>query len=126
MTTSIYPQARDPTLSGISMNTMLQFLPVPEDHKLKMSACLLGSCMPVFQDKTVLILMVLLVLFDMEGQEGVRKMKQTIYSMLSRYLAKTGKNDVAWEMQNIARCIQALPAMQRLFGNDPSICSGLF
>ena len=82
--------------------------------------------MPVFQDKTVLIMMVLLVLCDMEGQEVVSKMKQNIYSMLSRYLAKTGKNDVAWEMQNIARCIQALPTMQRLFGNNASICLGLF
>ena len=63
-----YPQARDPSIAGIPMNSMLQFLPLPEDHKLEMSASLLANYMPVFQDKTVLILMVLVVMCVMEGQ----------------------------------------------------------
>ena len=111
----MYSKARDQTISGIPMNTMMQFLPLPEDHKLEMTACLLGSCMPTFRDKTVLILMVLVVLCDMEGQAMVSSMQQNIYSMLTRYLHKTGKNDVHWEMQNIARCIQTLPTMMRIF-----------
>ena len=113
----IYPQARDPSIAGIPMNSMLQFLPLPEDHKLEMSASLLANCMPVFQDKTVLILMVLVVMCDMEGQCMVSRMQQNIYSMMTRYLQKTGKFDVQREMQNIARCIQSLPTMHRFFSN---------
>ena len=99
------------------MNTMLQFLPISEDNKLEMSVCLLGSCMPIFQNKTVLILMVMLVMCDMEGQALVSKMKQNIYSMLARYLESTGLSNVEWEMKNIGRCIQTLPDMYRLFSN---------
>ena len=96
---------------------MLQLLPLPEDLKLEMSASLLANCMPVLQDKTVLILMVLVVMCDMEGQGIVSKIQQNIYSMMARYLQKTGKFNVKREMQNIARCIQTLPTMHSFFSN---------
>ena len=115
--TTHYPKARDPSIAGIPMNSMLQFLPLREDHKLEIYASLLANYMPVFQDKTVLILMVLVVMCDMEGQGMVSKMQQNIYSMMTRYLQKTGKFDVQREMQNIARCIQSLPTMHRFFSN---------
>ena len=97
------------------MNTMLQFLPLPEDHKLQMSTSLLETYMPVFQNKTVFILMVLLVMLDTEEQEEVGRIKKKIHTLLERYLSKCRKNSVEMEMKNIVRCIKSLPDMHALF-----------
>ena len=101
---------------------MMQFIPLPEHLKLEMYKSLYPNCMPIFQDRTVLILMVLLVMCGEEGEGPchgtVAKIRKSIQQMLARYLQKTAKNYVTFEMQNIAKCIETLPRLARIFSES--------
>eukprot|EP00092_Neocalanus_flemingeri_P027141 GFUD01029433.1.p1 GENE.GFUD01029433.1~~GFUD01029433.1.p1 ORF type:complete len:660 (+),score=109.72 GFUD01029433.1:54-1982(+) len=108
-------KTRDPAISGLPLNKMIQFIPLPEEMKLELYKSLYDNCMPVFQDRTVLILLVLIVICDMEGHSSVTRIRQNVYSMLERYLQKTTKNYLNFEMQNIDKCIETLPRLAKLF-----------
>ena len=82
---------------------------------MKMYTELLACTMPIFKDRNVLILMVLITVFDMESDKSVKRIKNGFLTILRRYLQEHGLNDVDFDMQNIINCITALPRVYKMF-----------
>ena len=82
---------------------------------MEMYTELMACTMPIFKDRTVLILMVLITVFDLESNESVKRIKNGFLTILCRYLQEHGLNDVDFDMQNIINCISALPRVYKLF-----------
>ena len=108
-------QARDPSISGMSITMMMQFMPLLEETKLEMYTELIACSTSIFKDKTVLILMVLITVFDLESDESVKRIRNGFLSILRRYLEENTKNDAEFDMQNIIKCIKALPRVYKIF-----------
>ena len=68
-------QARDRSISGMSITKMMQFMPLLEETKMEMYTELMACTMPIFKDRTVLILMVLITVFDLESDESVKRIR---------------------------------------------------
>ena len=102
-------------------NTMMRYIPLPEELKVEMYGELFACCMPIFQDRTVFVLMVLIVIFDQEGSEDIRMLKQRFITILRRYLEENTQNDVLYDMQNIFKCIKRLPELLRIFRRMSSV-----
>ena len=99
----------------MSITMMIQFMPLLEETKLEMYTELMLVAMPIFKDKTVLILMVLITIFDLECNESVKRLRNGYLAMLRRYLMENTKNDVEFDMQSILKCIRALPKIYKIF-----------
>ena len=82
---------------------------------MEMYTELMACTLPIFKDRTVLILMVLITVFDLESDESVKRIKNGFLTILRRYLQEHGLNDVDYDMQNIINCITALPRVYKLF-----------
>ena len=76
---------------------------------------LLPCCMPIFRDSTVFIFMLLLAVFDQDGDTSITNIKENLLSILSRYLQENTKNDVSLDIQNIIKCVESLPRLLRIF-----------
>ena len=74
---------------------------------------IMACSMPVFKDKTVFILMILISVFQLEGDVEVERSRNVFLSILRRYLEE--QNHVDSEMQNIFKCISALPRIHKIF-----------
>ena len=108
-------QARDAVVDGMPFNIMMQYMPLPEDMKLEMFKELLPCCMPIFRDRTVFIFMLLLAIFDQDGDKSITKIKENLLSILSRDLQEKTKNNFSFEIQNIIKCAESLPRLLRVF-----------
>ena len=86
-----------------------------EETKLEMYTELMSCTMPIFKDRTVLILMVLINVFDLDGDKSVKCIQNGFLTILLRYLKEHTKNDVDFDMQNIQKCITALPRVYKTF-----------
>ena len=71
--------------------------------------------MAVFKDKTVLILMVLITIFDLESDDQIKRIRDSYLLILKRYLEENTKNDAEFDMKNILKCIKALPKVYKIF-----------
>ena len=96
-------------------NIMMQYMPLPEEMKLEMFKELLPCCMPIFRDRTVFIFMLLLAVFDQDGDRSITKIKENLILILSRYLQEKSKNNVSFDVQNIIKCAESLPRLLRIF-----------
>ena len=94
---------------------MMQYMPLPEEMKLEMFTQLISCCMPIFRDRTVLIFMLLLAVFDQDGEKQIENIRENLLSVLSRYLQEKTKNDVSFDIQNIIKCVETLPRLLRIF-----------
>ena len=94
---------------------MMQFMPLLEETKMEMFTELMSCTMPIFKDRSVLILMVLITVFDLESDESVKRIKNGFLTILRRYLQEHTKNDVDFDMQNVMKCITALPRVYKIF-----------
>ena len=108
-------QGRDASVDGMPFNIMMQYMPLPEEMKLEMFKELLPCCMPIFRDRSVLIFMLLLAVFDQDGDRRITNIKENLLSILSRYLQEKTKNDVSFDLQNIIKCVESLPRLLRIF-----------
>ena len=108
-------QARDAGVDGMPFNIMMQYMPLPEEMKLEMFKELLPCCMPIFRDRTVFIFMLLLAVFDQDGDRSITKIKENLILILSRYLQEKSKNDVSFDVQNVIKCVERLPRLLRIF-----------
>ena len=70
---------------------------------MEMFTELMSCTMPIFKDRSVLILMVLITV-----------LKNGFLTILRRYLQAHGLNDGDFDMQNIINCITALPRVYKL------------
>lgn len=107
--------ARDMTINGTPFNLMVNFMPLPEKLKIEMFEELMHCCMPIFRDRTVLILMILLVIFDEDGNRSIAKIKENLLSILRRYLIRKSETNDEPNINNIINCVQTLPRLRRIF-----------
>jgi len=108
-------QARDPRISGMSLSMVMQFMPLLEETKLELYTEFMGLTLPIFKDTTVITLMLLITIFDHEGNVRVKQIKNGFLAILHGYLQEHTVNFDDFDMQNITRCITALPRVYRIF-----------
>ena len=53
-------------------------MPLPEEMKLEMFKELLPCCMPIFRHRTVFISMLLLAVFDQDGDKRITNIKENL------------------------------------------------
>ena len=94
---------------------MVNFMPLPEEMKLEMFKELMPCCMPIFRDRTILIFMLLLAILDQDANKSVAKIKDTLLSMLRRYLKQKSESDALSNIHNIINCVRNLPRLLRIF-----------
>ena len=94
---------------------MMQFMPLLEETKMEMYTQLMDITMPIFKDRTVIILMVLITVFDNESDESVKRIKNGFLTLLKRYLKENTKNNVDFDMQNVIKCFNTLPKFYKIF-----------
>ena len=94
---------------------MMDFMPMLEETKLEMYIEMTACTMPIFKDRTVLILMVLITVFDLDSDDTVKCVHNMFLNILRRYLEEHTKNEVDFEMKNIQNCITALPRVYKIF-----------
>ena len=111
----ILSQARDASVDGMPFNIMMQYMPLSEEMKLEMFKEMLPCCMPIFRDRTVFIFMLLLAVFDQDGDKSITIIKDNLLSILSRYLREKTTNNVSFDVQNIMKCVETLPRLLRIF-----------
>ena len=102
-------------ISNINYSMVMQFMPLPEETKLEMYIEIMSYSKPIFKDKTVIILMILISVFDLEGDQSVKRIKSGFFGILRGYLEEHTNNDVEFEMKNIAQCINGLPKLNNIF-----------
>jgi hypothetical protein len=98
----------------MSIHKMMQFMPLLEETKMEMFTELMDCSKPIFKDRSVLILMVLITVFDLETDESVKRIKNGFLTILRRYFQEHSKNDVDFDMQNVMKCISALPRFYKI------------
>jgi len=76
---------------------------------------LMACCMPIFRDRTILVFMLLLTIFDQDGDKGVEKVKNTLLNILTRYLKLKSESDALSNIHNIINCVRNLPRLLRIF-----------
>ena len=76
---------------------------------------LMPCSMPIFRDRTILIFMLLLAILDQDANKSVAKIKDTLLSMLRRYLKQKSESDALSNIHNIINCVRNLPRLLRIF-----------
>ena len=108
-------QNRDSSVSGMPLTMVIQFMPLTEERKLEMLSELLKQSKPIFQDKTIMVLMLLIAVFDLENNETVRRVQRHIQRMLNCYLEEKNKNCSDVYMASIMNCVSDLSQMLEFF-----------
>ena len=103
-------QARDPSISVMSLSMVMQFMPLLEETKLELYTEFMG-----LKDKTVTTLMLLITVFDHKTDKRVKCIRNGLLSILHGYLQEHTINLVDFDMKNILRSIAALPIVYRIF-----------
>ena len=76
-----------------------------------------NCCSPLIRDRNVFIIMLLLTIFDQDGDKTINKIKENLMSILIRYLGEKTMNDVSFDMQIIVKCVESLPRLLRIFAD---------
>ena len=93
---------------------VMQFMPIPEETKYGMYTQLAESSMPVFKDRTVFIMMVLLTVFDLGSDENVRKLRTRFLSILRTYLEENTNNYVDYDLERIIKCTKSMSTIHKI------------
>ena len=111
---------------------MIQFMPVPDDQRFNFHLKVFENCQPVFGNKTVIMLMFIYVIFNLEDNWNIRwcikrerpiikwilffsQIRKGILGMLERYFQVHSPNGVNFEMQNVKCCIDTLQGLSEVF-----------
>ena len=90
---------------------MVTFIDMEPSAKLGLITCLLELWLPIFQNKTVFILTFLLGLLDMEDDDEVRQLRQTVLFIMQRYLQKLYSDQ---DMKSVGFILSRLPYLTKL------------
>ena len=71
---------------GVGFSEMVTYINMEPTAKLGLIRCLIELWQPIIRDKTVFIMTFLLGLLDMEDDDEVRQLRQTVLFILQRYL----------------------------------------
>ena len=94
---------------------MVNFMPLPEDMKVEMLKELMPCCMPIFRDRTILIFMLLLAIFDQDSDKSIAKIKDTLLSILRKYLKQKSETEALSNIHSIINCVKTLPRLLKIF-----------
>ena len=94
---------------------MMQFMPLLEETKMEMYTELMEIVMPIFKNRTVIMLMALVRLFESENDESIKRMKNRFLALLEGCVQETTKNDVGFYMQHMNKCFDILPKFYKIF-----------
>jgi len=106
---------RDQRIDGIPLSLMMQFMPLSEEAKLELYTELLEWAMPVFKDRTILSLMILLSIFDLEFDDKIKQMRNYFFSILRCYLESKRNQCADFDMSSIMGCISSLQKIHTIF-----------
>ena len=98
----------------ILFNTMLQYIPLPEDTKFEMVKTLLSCCQHILSDITVIIFKLLLTIFDQDGDKQVENIRRHMLSKLSIYIQGNRVSHVSFDLRSIIKCIETLLRMFKI------------
>jgi len=101
--------------SGVAFSVMIQFMPMPDDKRFSFHRKVFENCHPVFEDKTVIMLMLLYVISNNEDDWNIRRIRRKILSLLERHLHSKSPNGVSFEMQNVKYGIDSLQSLSEVF-----------
>ena len=93
-------------------------MPLSEVEKLELYKNLMSCTVSLLADRTVFILMSLIIIFSQdEGEQigGIVKVKNNFVTMLMRYLLQKRGTDIDSDMNMVYNCINALPTIGRSF-----------
>ena len=107
-------QERDPNISGMSFSVMMQLMPMLEKTKLELHTEMANLSIPIFRDKIVIILMILITVFEDESDQSVRLLKNQLLLLLKRHVKKQTKNNFYVDMKNVSKCIKYLKSMFKI------------
>jgi len=94
--------------------TVLMDVPCSEETKLEMFNKMSSHVNPVFTDRSVHMMMVVLALFHSEDpDESVRRIHEVALAMLRSYL-RANHGEADYSTTRILRCVSDLPAIMRL------------
>lgn len=112
-------KAKLPWDEGVKINEILKYVPFPEAVKRKLYNLMVSCAHPILGDKTVFILMIMLVVFKGDEDPLVSRVSDQYWTMLRRYLTRKSKR--RWEvnslLDNIRNCLDTLPLIARPFIN---------
>ena len=104
---------------GVKINEILKYVPFPEAVKSTLYNLMVSCTHLILGDKTVFILMIMLVVFKGDEDPLVIRVSDQYWNMLRRYL--TRKCGSRWKvnslLDNIKNCLRTLPVMARPFVN---------
>lgn len=109
---------RDTNISGLPLSTMVTHMPLSEVEKLELYKNLMCCVMTVVTDRTVFILMWLIIVFSQDEGEhngGVLRIKNSFVTMLMRYLLQKRGTNIDTDMNMVYNCIAALPRIAKSF-----------
>ena len=97
---------------------MVTHMPRSEVEKLELYKNLMCCVMTVVTDRTVFILMWLILIFSQDEGEhngGVLRIKNSFVTMLMRYLLQKRGTNIDTDMNMVYNCIAALPRIAKSF-----------
>eukprot|EP00092_Neocalanus_flemingeri_P008765 GFUD01009438.1.p1 GENE.GFUD01009438.1~~GFUD01009438.1.p1 ORF type:complete len:150 (-),score=17.59 GFUD01009438.1:32-481(-) len=109
---------RDTNISGLPLSTMVTYMPLSNEEKLELYKNLMSCVMTVVTDKTVFILMWLIIVFsqdegDLNGTP--LRIKNSFVTMLMRYLLQKRGTNIDTDMNMVYNCIGVLPRIAKTF-----------
>ena len=94
---------------------MVNFMPLTEEMKLGMFKELMPCSMPIFRDRTILIFMLLLAIFDEDTDKSIVKIRDTLMSILRKYLKQKSETEALSNIHSIINCVKTLPRLLKIF-----------
>ena len=97
---------------------MVTHMPLSEVDKLELYKNLMSCVMTVVTDRTVFILMWLIIIFSQdEGEQNGAplRIKNSFVTMLMRYLLQKRGTNIDTDMNRVYNCIAALPGIDKSF-----------
>ena len=94
---------------------MVNFMPLTEEMKQGMFKELMPCCMPIFRDRTILIFMLLLAIFDEDSDKSIVKIKDTMLYILRKYLKQKSETEALSNIHSIVNCVKTLPRLLKIF-----------
>ena len=108
-----YFQAREGSIVAISSQAMMERMPCSDTVKQTILSQMMDHNSPVLTDKTVHMIMVVLVLFDNQDRDiEVRKVHKTTCTMLQGYLNSHSKQPEQ-DFRTVLKCVKALPTISK-------------
>ena len=109
-------QAREPHIKGKEFAAMLQNLNLPKEMKIELLNFLRDKLRPILGNKTVYILLILLIIVDDHGEDHeVNVVRNLVMNHLIGHIQSSSVNNLSLDLEIIKDCLETLPTLCNLF-----------